>query len=141
MTLDLSSLKKSILSLERALVFSKTLPVQYPTMTSLEIELLSAGVIQNFEFTYELCWKFMKRWLENNASQVLSTNVSRKQLFRHAGEFGLIRDFEVWTKFHEMRNQTSHTYDVEVSNEILTYTESFLQEAQFLLSALEQKND
>ena len=140
MTLDLSSLKKSIHSFERAIEILKTLPIQYH-MQEEEINVLKSGVVQNFEFTYELCWKFMKRWLEENTSDAFNTNVSRKQLFRYAGEYLLISNFDSWVKYHEMRNKTSHTYDVVVSNEILQYTEGLLLDAKALLTALEQKND
>lgn len=140
MTLDLTSLKKAVHSFEKAIKIYQQLPIQY-SMGEDEINLLKSRVVQNFEFTYELCWKFMKRWLEENTSDTFNANVSRKQLFRYAGEYLLISDFNPWLKYHEMRNQTSHTYDVVVADEILKYADSLLLDAKKLLAELEQKND
>lgn len=58
-----------------------------------EKEVIQAGLIQNFELTYELCWKFMKRWLELNLMIGLMDGTIGKELFRNALENKLISDF------------------------------------------------
>ncbi len=140
MVLELTSLKKALNSLERALSIEAKLSAQQ-TFLDEEVALFKAGVIQNFEFSYELCWKFMKRWLESNANELLSIGISRKQLFRYACENGLITDFFAWLKYHEMRNKTSHTYDCLIAEEIFNCAGEFLRDAKNLLIALEQRND
>ena len=59
MALDLSSLQKAVSSMERAINVA-TRMIEDEVDTDQE-EVIRAGVIQNFEFTYELCFKFMKR--------------------------------------------------------------------------------
>ncbi len=138
--LDLSSLRKAVLSIERALSFaSERLAISNISVE--EKEVIQAGVIQNFEFTYELCWKFMKRWLELNLVPGLLDGASRKELFRNALEQKLISDFFSWVRYHELRNLTSHTYNREVADEIYSITSHFLEDATYLLKALEARND
>ena len=88
MPLELQSLKKAIDSLTQGWgVYSSAIT---KTRSTTEQALLRAGVIQNFEFTYELCWKFMKRWLENNVNSTVD-GVTRRELFRLAAENRLIK--------------------------------------------------
>ncbi|KUO49287.1 MAG: nucleotidyltransferase [Desulfitibacter sp. BRH_c19] len=138
--LDLSSLRKAVLSLERALGFTGE-RLAISNISVEEEEVIKAGVIQNFEFTYELCWKFMKRWLELNLMPGLLDGASRKELFRNALEQKLISDFSSWVRYHELRNTTSHTYNREVADEIYSITNDFLEDATYLLKALEARND
>jgi hypothetical protein len=50
------------------------------------VPVLQAGVIRHFEFTYDLCRKRMKRWLDLNLSPDLTDGIPRKELFRLAVE-------------------------------------------------------
>ncbi|WP_153725333.1 nucleotidyltransferase substrate binding protein [Heliorestis convoluta] len=138
--LDLSSLRKAVASLERALNFAQV-RLANNNISLDEKEVIQAGVIQNFEFTYELCWKFMKRWLELNLMPGLLDGATRKELFRHAVEQKLISDFSIWVKYHELRNTTSHTYNREVADEIYGMSKVFLEDALYLLKSLEVRND
>ena len=87
---------------------------------------IGAGVIQNFEFTYELCWKFMKRWININADPTAADGVARRQLFRLAAQNRLIDDVDKWMEFQAARNQTHHIYNQDVADEVLAVAlESF----------------
>ena len=66
MALELESLQGAIRSLESAIGVVRQKQDPGSGTSAAELEVIRAGVIQSFEFTYELCWKFMKRWLEDN---------------------------------------------------------------------------
>ena len=104
------------------------------------INTLKAGVIQNFEFSYELCWKFMKRWLSLQIGNSSVDGLSRRELFRISAENKLITDVSLWFEFHQARNLTSHTYNQNVANEVFKVVEKFAPEAKKLLLTLENKN-
>ena len=89
MTLDLSSLKNAVSSLKQALNVAHD-SVFMNGLNQAQQETIRAGVIQNFEFTYELCWKFIQRWIRANVSQEDASPVTRKDLFRIAAQRGLI---------------------------------------------------
>jgi nucleotidyltransferase substrate binding protein (TIGR01987 family) len=55
MKLDLSSFEKSIISLKKAILDHDNLP---------DDEYIKDACIQRFEYTYELSWKMLKRYLE-----------------------------------------------------------------------------
>ena len=139
MTLDLSSLRKAFNSLERAVhVAAKEI---HGNVDNDYEEVIRAGVIQNFEFTYELCWKFMKRWLEVNGEGPSVDGATRKELFRLAAERQLIDTVEVWFQYAGARNQTSHIYDNQKAADVFEAAKAFVKDAQSLLQRLESKND
>ena len=139
MALDLSSLQKAVMSLERALNVAAS--DRLKEMTADQQEVIRAGVIQNFELAYELCWKFMKRWLETNLSPMIADGVTRRELFRLAVENRLIDDVEQWMIYHDARNQTAHIYDLEIAQEVYETARGFVRDARKLLQALESRND
>lgn len=61
MTLDLSSLEKAIAQMEDALKYCESDLAKSDPKLALH---LRAGAIQAFEFTYELSFKILKRFLE-----------------------------------------------------------------------------
>jgi len=89
MVLDLSGFRKAISSLENALsVLSSDATKALPPETR---EVIKAGVIQNFEFTYELSHKMLKRYLELSAANPAEINdMSFPDLIRTGSEKGLL---------------------------------------------------
>jgi nucleotidyltransferase substrate binding protein (TIGR01987 family) len=102
---------------------------------------IRAGVIQHFEFTYELGWKFIKRWLETNVSATAVDGVTRRELFRLGAENRLIDDVEQWMRYHEARNLTFHIYQPEIAERVYNTAQDFARDAARLLAALEKRND
>ncbi|MBU0683178.1 MAG: nucleotidyltransferase substrate binding protein [Candidatus Omnitrophota bacterium] len=139
MSFDLSSLQKAVGSLERAVKVA-SYKIKGKVNTD-EEEVVRAGVIQNFEFTYELCWKFMKRWLTTNIGSAIVDGVSRKELFRMAAESRLIANVEAWFEYHNLRNETAHTYNAKTAEDVYETAICFLADARAFLEVLEDKND
>jgi nucleotidyltransferase substrate binding protein (TIGR01987 family) len=65
------------------------------------------GLIQRFEYTFELAWKTLKDYLE---SQEVTAGYPR-EVIKSAFHYGLIKDGEVWMDMLEKRNLMAHTYD------------------------------
>ena len=140
MKLDLSSLRKAVESLEKTLRVADD-EAFMSRLSEDQKEAVRAGVIQNFEFTYELCWKFMRRWLEGNLGSVYVEGVARRQLFRLSAEHRLLSDVDRWMEYHDARNETAHTYDEGTAEDVFETAHQFLADAQELLKALEARND
>ncbi len=74
------------------------------------------GVIQAFEYTYELAWSVLRdflRWQGN------TTITGSRDAIREVFAAGLIEDGERWMQMLQDRNRTSHTYNEETAEEIL----------------------
>lgn len=140
MLLELDSLRKAINSLQAVLgkADDEALSMRIDDITRYAIK---AGAIQNFEFTYELCWKFMKRWLENTIGNTYVDGVSRRELYRIAAEHRLIDDVDQWMIYHKARNITSHTYNEDRAEEVFQIAKIFAADAEKLLRQIEAHND
>lgn len=140
MTFDLSGFKNAVGSFERTLRVACS-EGKMAKLDDDQKKAIRAGVIQNFEFTYELCWKFMKRWLGHSLGSARVDGVARRELFRLGAEHRLIKDVEAWMVFHDARNETSHTYDDAKADEVFEIARKFLPEAKALLTRLEGADD
>jgi nucleotidyltransferase substrate binding protein (TIGR01987 family) len=140
MALDLSSLRKAISFFDRTIEVACS-NEKMSLLDNDQKDAIRAGVIQNFEFTYELCWKFLKRWLGKNYANEYVDGITRKELFRLAAENHLISDVKRWMEFHSARNETSHTYNDAIAKSVFETAKDFLADAKSLIKVLEEKND
>lgn len=65
------------------------------------------GLIQRFEYTFELAWKTLKDFLE---SQDVKVQFPR-EVIKAAFHYELIKDGEMWMDMLDKRNLLAHTYD------------------------------
>ncbi len=131
MKLDLSSFNKAITSFKIAID-------EYNKDT--KNFFVRDSVIQRFEYTYSLSLKMIKRYLENNEENV--NEFSFNELIRTANEKGLILgNLENWNNYRLKRNITSHTYDADKAQEIISIVDNFYNEVKFLYKELEKRND
>lgn len=73
-------------------------------------EALRDSIIKKFEYTFELSWKTIKAYLEEEGYEEMS---SPRKVLKQAFESNIISDEEVWSNMLEARNSTAHTYDEE----------------------------
>ena len=97
------------------------------------------GLIQRFEFTYEISHKMLRRYLEAaSANPAAFDQMPFADLIRSANEQGLLLgNWTDWKRYREMRSRSSHTYDEEVALEVAGGIPAFLAEAQFMLQQLQ----
>ena len=105
--------KRKFENFERAFLRLKEVIDRINTLTLLEKE----GVVQRFEYVFELAWKVMKAYLEEQGFEVKSP----KNTIRVAFQVGLIDDGDIWMKALQIRNLTSHTYNEEILDEAISF--------------------
>ena len=100
------------------------------------------GLIQRFEFSYEISHKMLKRHLEAvSPTPEQFDAMAFADLIRSANEQGLLLgDWSAWKIYREMRSKTSHTYDEEIAIEVVQSIPAFLEEARHLLKQLQERN-
>lgn len=80
-------------------------------------------IVKRFEFTYEMSWKALKRYLEFLGFDVKSPRMTFKEAYTQQ----LIIDESIWLDMIEQRNLSSHIYDESEIKEILDKKESYKQ--------------
>lgn len=79
-------------------------------------DLEKQGLIHAFEFTHELAWNVVKDFFIYQGN---SNITGSRDAVREAFNKGLIDDGEDWMEMIKSRNQTSHTYNHNIANEIV----------------------
>lgn len=73
------------------------------------------GLIKAFELTHELAWNVMKDFFEYQGNISI---MGSRDATREAFQKGLVSEGEGWMEMIKSRNQTSHTYNHEIADEI-----------------------
>jgi len=104
--------------------------------------LIRDGLVQRFEFTYEISHKMLKRYLALAlASPAEFDSMPFGDLIRTGNEQGLLlSDWSNWKRYREMRSKTSHTYDEGIALQVVAGIPDFLAEARYLLEQLQRRN-
>jgi len=138
--LDLSALRSAVQSLQEGLSVVQD-EAWFAQQNSSVRHTLIAGVIQNFEFVYEISVKMIRRQLELESDSPADIDAaSFRDVLRVAFEKGLITDVEAWFGFRQMRNITAHTYDHAKAQQVYQGTQNFLAHACQLLACLSARH-
>ncbi|MDR1625491.1 MAG: nucleotidyltransferase substrate binding protein [Spirochaetia bacterium] len=73
------------------------------------------GLIQAFEFSFELAWNLMKDYLE---AQGITGIIGSKGAVRQAFSAGLIAEGQVWMDMIRDRTISSHSYDEDTARDL-----------------------
>lgn len=97
-------------------------------LSELEVE----GLVQRFEYTFELSWKVMQDLLIYKGYEfMLGPNGTLKMAF----EDGLISNHDGWRRMAKSRNTLSHVYDEE---EVLPFVKLIYSDYAPLLKQLDE---
>ncbi|MDA7704884.1 nucleotidyltransferase substrate binding protein [Rickettsiales bacterium] len=80
------------------------------------------GIIQRFEYSWELAWKTLKDYLDNEG--VVLEKITPKEVIIKAIEAKIIIDREKWMKTLDDRNKMSHQYSHEVFSQVIENIEN-----------------
>lgn len=105
----LSNYEKALGQLGNAVAINQQRPLS---------DLEKLGVTHTFKFTHELAWNVMKDWFEYQGNTGITGS---RDATREAFQKGLIEDGEGWMDMIKSRNQTSHTYQQKIAEEIEGY--------------------
>ncbi len=100
--------QKAFLELEEAVLLS-----QKRSLSKLE----NQGLIQGFEYTHELAWNMIKDYLEE---QGIFGLIGSKSTIREAFKLGILKEGEIWMNMIQSRNQTSHTYNTTLADQVVS---------------------
>lgn len=104
-------------------------------------DLLRDGLIQRFEFTYELCHRMLRRFIRLTAASPEEVDrMAFQDLIRTANRQGLlVGDWPAWHRWRDLRARTSHAYHAETARQVAALIPGFLVEADFLCAALRSR--
>lgn len=109
--MTVENLKRRLETLQKAYKRLKEILTLDPEETGIVID----ATIQRFEFTFELAWKTIKKFVETLRAGECN---SGRSCIKLAYKLGWVEDEEKWLSLLEARNLTSHTYDQEFAFEV-----------------------
>ncbi|WP_423910594.1 HI0074 family nucleotidyltransferase substrate-binding subunit [Candidatus Spongiihabitans sp.] len=79
--------------------------------------IVKEGIIQRFEYTFELAWKTLKDKMEHDGIAI--KQISPRHMFKLAHQSKYIKKIEIWLKMTNDRNLMIHTSDLATFDKVL----------------------
>jgi nucleotidyltransferase substrate binding protein (TIGR01987 family) len=128
----MSKLENKLSNFGKALLRLKEAALEFENNKTNDV--IRDGVIQRFEFTYELAWKATKEYLEDIG---ITDRNSPKSVIKEAYEQKIIVHEQNWLLMLNDRKLTTHVYNEQMAQEIIgRITHNYLNEFEQLLQAL-----
>lgn len=128
--IDLTALHKALATLDEALTARACAP---------DDKFIRDACIQRFEYSYELSHKFLRRYLAETEPAGVG-ELSFPNLVRLGFQRGLLMEsWDVWTRFRDARNTTSHAYDEVKAQEVIAQLPDFATAAHFLADQIKAR--
>lgn len=115
-----SNYRKALKKLSDAILYINDEIVENEIDTEDEIvgvldEIIKEGLIQRFEYTFEMAWNVMKDYALYQGNTEIAGS---RDAIRYAFSSNLISNGDMWMDMIKSRIKTSHTYNEETANEI-----------------------
>lgn len=96
--------------------------------------LIQMALIQSFEICFELAWKVLKDYLQQNGINSLLP----KDVIKEAFSAEVIKNGQVWIDMINARNSTSHEYNIDKVNVIIkNISSNYYEELQLFNEKIE----
>lgn len=118
----LDNFQRAMQQLDQAIALTKE-----RDLSTLELQ----GLIQSFEYNYELAWNLIKDFYVYQGGEV--DIQGSRDAFRTAFARGLIEDGDIWMNMIKSRQQTVHTYNQQSAE---TIADAIVHQYHPALSAL-----
>lgn len=157
MPLNTTHLRRTVDTLEQAIIHLQALPVQSTDADSRETkpgssvmadevlyDLYRNAAIKSFELSLETAGKLLRKALKPYAVQPREVDrLVFNDVLRQAGKHGLLEIDEVsrWLKYRANRNTTAHDYGEDFANETMKLLPAYLQDARALADRLDEASN
>ena len=127
--------RQRLVNFSRALALLREAMANGPSALN---QLEKEGVIQRFEYCFELAWKTVKDYMEANG--IVFAVVMPRQVLKEAYAAKVIEEGQVWIAMLDHRNLLSHTYNPAVFEEAVeAIHRQYLPAMEQLFSVLQQQ--
>ncbi len=131
--LRLDNYRRALARLDEAVQLARQRPLS---------DLERQGLIQAFEFSFELAWNLLKDYLDYQGASLITGS---RDAIREAFARGLIDAGEVWLGMLQDRNRTVHTYNepvaAAIAERILQHYHPLFQQLSASMEQLARRDD
>jgi len=101
-------------------------------------DLAKEGMVQRFEYTYELAWKTIKDFIESKGE----AEKYQKDVLKKAFQLDIIDNGEIWLEMLSKRNLMAHTYNETTFKEVVTgIVKKYYPEIEQLVIFFDKENE